>query len=177
MDIKQAQLLLKHENLTTILLEIEDLLDSLDLYVFDNWFEGEIYSGPEIRRYWVDVVLSYPYELMPDPDGAVRLQNNNINVYYDKTTRTKTVQKEIEDGNGTIKNAGKPKEEKETIWLVNMSIPRKFISELDDDDLQLVSDDTVDTDDISDARDQNVDDTDAFVDNQNSDELSDEEQF
>lgn len=168
MELKQAKLLLKHENLTNILVEIEDMLDSMDLYVFDNWFDGEIYYGPEVRRYWVDVTLMYPYEKMPDPDGAVRLRRNNIEVTYSKKKIKKTIQTDFKNGN-QIQPDHKPKTVEEEIWLIKLSIPRKFVSELDDDDLQIYSDDSVDKDSVSDARDQNVDDTDAFVDNMEND--------
>ena len=36
----------KSKTLLTILLEIEGMLDKLDMYVFENWIEGEVVDGP-----------------------------------------------------------------------------------------------------------------------------------
>lgn len=162
MDPKHAKRLHKHTNLTDILIQIEDFFDGLDLYVFANWFKGEIFKGPEIRRYWVDMVLSYPYEDMPDPQGAVRLQKHGAIVRYEKDLREISLDIDSPDDYREGQK-GKPKTTEEPIWLIYVSIPRKFIEELDDDDLELYDDD-VDTDDVSDARDENIDQDDAYQD-------------
>lgn len=162
MDPRHAKRLHKHTNLTDILIQIEDFFDGLDLYVFKNWFNGEIFKGPEIRRYWVDLTLLYPYEEMPDPQGAVRLQKHGADVYFEKELRETTL--DIDSSSDYRENRkGKPKVVEEPVWLVHISIPRKFIEELDDDDLELYDDD-VNTDDVSDARDENIDQEDAYQD-------------
>ena len=51
------QRLYDQDNLLDILIEFEAVLDSLDLYTFKKWFEGEVASGPWLRRYWVEVTL------------------------------------------------------------------------------------------------------------------------
>lgn len=162
MDPKHAKRLHKHTNLTDILIQIEDFFDGLDLYVFANWFEGEIFKGPEIRRYWVDITLLYEYEQMPDPQGAVRLQKHGADVYFEKELKEKALSIETQDDYRKGQK-GKPKIVDEPVWLVHISIPRKFIEELDDDDLELYDDD-VNAEDVSDARDENVDQEDAFKD-------------
>ena len=37
----------------TVLKDFERVLDDLDVYVYDNWEDGEIVSGPKISRHWV----------------------------------------------------------------------------------------------------------------------------
>ncbi len=37
----------------TVLKDFERVLDDLDIYVYDNWPEGEIVHGPKISRHWV----------------------------------------------------------------------------------------------------------------------------
>lgn len=162
MDPKHAKRLHKHTNLTDILIQIEDFFDGLDLYVFKNWFLGEIHKGPEIRRYWVDVTLLYEYENMPDPQGAVRLVKHGAKVHFEK--ELKEIALAIDSADDYRQNKkGKPKLAEKPVWLVNISIPRKFIEELDDDDLELYDDD-INTDDVSDARDENIDQEDAYQD-------------
>jgi len=172
MDPRHAKRLHKHSNLTDILIQIEDFLDGLDLYVFQNWIEGEVFEGPEIRRYWVDITLMYEYKQMPDPQGAVRLTKHGAKVYFEKSKKEVPVDIKSQDDYRPDR-PGKPKMREVEIWLVHISIPRKFISELDDDDLELFDDD-VNIDDVSDARDENIDQGDAYM-NGDSDEAADVE--
>lgn len=164
MESKHAKRLHKHANLTDILIQFEDFLDGLDLYVFKNWFEGEIHEGPEIRRYWVDVTLIYDYNKMPDPQGGIRLTKHGAKVRFEKGKREVAV--DIKDPSDYRPGRpGKPKMEIEEVWLIHISVPRKFISELDDDDLELFDDD-VNIEDVSDARDESIDEEDAYMDGQ-----------
>jgi hypothetical protein len=174
MDPKHEKRLHKHANLTDILIQFEDFLDNLDLYVFKNWFEGEIIKGPEIRRYWVEITLMYPYKQMPDPNGAVRLVKHGAKVLFTKDL--KEVSLDIDSSDDYDSNRrGKPKTVEEPIWLVNIKLPRKFIDELDDDDLELY-DDEIEQDDISDARDENIEDDEAIK-NQDAVQNPDEERI
>ena len=59
--------------LLDMLLEVEKVLDSCDLYAYANWKKGEVLEGPTLERHWVNVKLLYPYNDMPDPEGAKRL--------------------------------------------------------------------------------------------------------
>ncbi len=161
MDPRHAKRLHKHTNLTDILIQIEDFFDGLDLYVFANWFKGEIHKGPEIRRYWVDITLLYPYEDMPDPQGGIRLLKHGAKVAFRKELREKALEIESQE-DYRAERRGKPQIAEEPVWLVEVSIPRKFIEELDDDDLELIDDESVDTENVSDARDENIDQEDAY---------------
>jgi hypothetical protein len=149
-------------SLTDVLIQMEDFIDSLDIYVFKNWFEGEVVDGPEIRRYWVSMTLKYDYEQMPDPAGAERLIRHGVKVTYRRAKEETAV--EIESPDDYEPATRKPKMEQKDIWLLEVQIPRRFIEELDDSDLEIhVDDEIVDVEDVSDARDENIDDADAFV--------------
>jgi len=172
MDPRHAKRLHKHANLTDILIQIEDFFDGLDLYVFKNWFKGEIHKGPEIRRYWVDITLLYKYEDMPDPQGGVRLNKHGAKVHFTKELKEKALEIETQEDYRKDEK-GKPNIDEEPVWLVHVSIPRKFIEELDDDDLELYDDDSeVDTDNVSDARDENIDQEDAYQDDEEGEDLA-----
>jgi len=149
------------ESLTDVMIQMEDFMDSLDLYVFKNWFEGEIVQGPEIRRYWVSMTLKYEYEEMPDPAGAERLIRHGAKVEYRKA---KNEQPAEAKGPEDFTAANKPKMIQKDIWLVDVQIPRRFIEELDDSDLEMhVDDELVDVEDVSDARDEDIDQEAAFT--------------
>jgi len=156
------------DSLTDVLIQMEDFMDSLDLYVFKNWFEGEIVQGPDIRRYWVSMILKYPYEEMPDPAGAERLIKHGVKVIYRKGEEEAPVDVE---GPDDLLPSNKPRMETKKVWLVEIQIPRRFIEELDDSDLEMhVDDELVDVEDVSDARDENIDDAEAFTKDKDADE-------
>lgn len=148
-------------SLTDVLIQMEDFMDSLDIYVFKNWFEGEIVQGPDIRRYWVSMTLKYAYKEMPDPAGAERLLRHGVKVEYRKAKEEMPV--EVESPSDLEPN-NKPKMKKEVVWLITIQIPRRFIEELDDADLEMhVDDDSIDVEDVSDARDEDIDQEAAYT--------------
>lgn len=148
-------------SLTDVLIQMEDFMDSLDIYVFKNWFEGEIVQGPDIRRYWVSMTLLYPYEQMPDPAGAERMIKHGVKVIY---RRDEKEVPEEPDGPENFLSNNKPKMTKQKVWLVEVQIPRRFIEELDDSDLEMhVDDEIIDVEDVSDARDEDIDQEEAYV--------------
>ncbi len=117
------------DNLLDILIEFEAVLDSLDLYTFGNWFEGEIASGPWLRRYWVEVTLKYKHEEMPDPSGAMRLLKHGARVSYELTEETVPV--EVESQEDIDQQTQKVKTEEIKAWLIHVKIPRRFIEDME----------------------------------------------
>ena len=123
---------LNADNMQAVLIQFEDFLDSNHLYAYDNWFDGVVYDGPNIQRYWVDVTLKYPHKSMPDPKGGIRLYNLGATVSYKQSTEYVPIKVENPDDLDPL--TGKPKEEKRSIWLVNIRLPRKFIENAIDDE-------------------------------------------
>lgn len=117
------------DNLLDILIEFEAVLDSLDLYTFKNWFEGEIASGPWLRRYWIEVTLKYKHEEMPDPSGGLRLLKHGARVSYELAEETMPV--EIESPEDIDQQTQKAKTEEVKIWLIHVKIPRRFIEDME----------------------------------------------
>lgn len=154
----------RSDSLLDVLIQVEDVLDSMDMYAFKNWFEGEVVDGPHVSRYWVTVTLKYPYKKMPDPQGGMRLVFHGAKVFYQKAEEEKPI--EVKSPSD-VDEDGHPKMEKKKIWLVTLKIPRRFIDELDDSEIEAYDDElediNVDVDDVSDARDEGVeDDSDVF---------------
>lgn len=175
METKDVKRLHQHTSLTDILIQIEDFLDNLDMYVFRNWLEGEVFEGPNIKRYWVDLTLKYHYEDMPDPQGALRLLKHGVKVVYRKAEEEIPIPI-TNPGDYRPGEPGKPRMTTEKVWLIDISIPRKFIEELDDADLETFDDEEVNTDGVSDARDDNIDQDDMFKDNEEIDVDASEEE-
>ena len=149
-------------SLTDVLIQMEDFLDSLDLYVFKNWFEGEIVDGPNVSRYWVSMTLKYDYKDMPDPAGGIRLLKHGSKVRFrrgeeeDIETKSSYDQSEMQRIMAVQNLPGQPFRPDRTmpdrnsnnseypeqlpmkkIWLIDIQIPRQFIEDLEDDDLDL----------------------------------------
>ena len=72
-----------------ILKDFERVLDELDIYVYDNWEDGELAEGPNIDRHWVTCKFMWPRSKMPDPMGGKRLLDYDCKVNYQKTTLIK----------------------------------------------------------------------------------------
>ena len=51
--IKNVESIYESNTAFTILKDYERVLDSLDLYVYDNWDLGELAMGPDVQRHWV----------------------------------------------------------------------------------------------------------------------------
>src|SRR5882672_7844492 len=103
------------EYLLDVLLGAENVLDSLDVYVYRHWLEGEVIEGPIVRRHWVTFTLLYPYHKMPDPRAALRLLKHGVQVEFNSVKR---------------EQAGKPghleaEPAHDTDWLVKITIPRR----------------------------------------------------
>ncbi len=71
--IKNVQSLYSVGPTLGILKDFERVVDELDVYVFANWKDGELLSGPNDSRHFVTCSFMWPLEKMPDPAGGKRL--------------------------------------------------------------------------------------------------------
>lgn len=141
-------------HLLDVLVQMEDVLDSFDLYVFQNWIKGEVVEGPSVRRYWFDFTLRYPIDQMPDPKGAMRLIKHGIRINYDKAVV------ENEDGEEPKDENDKPRS---THWEIKISIPRRLISDMNSAELDFYDED-VEIEDVQDAQDSGMNDETGYTD-------------
>lgn len=161
LDFDQIQ---ESPTLLDILIQMEDILDSMDVYVFKNWLKGEIVEGPVVRRYWLDMSLLYPFDPkskdhgMPDPAAALRLLKHGVRVDYSRARY---------DDSGTD---AEPIEENEEIeegdpklaWLLRISIPRRLVVQMSSAQHDFY-DDEVDIDQVEDAKDIGLDDESGYT--------------
>ena len=155
---KNTAKLFQQSSLLDVLIEVEGFLDFLDLYVYPNWYLGQVVDGPRISRYWITVTLQYDFKKMPDPMGARVLHDVGVKVHYIKHTTMEPI--EIKTPADFRDNSKKPKLEPKKFWLVELKIPRKLIDDLNYNDLEDIDEDDVgadvDIEDVSDAADEGI---------------------
>ena len=137
----------------SILLDFERCLDDADLYAFKNWIDGEVVGGPYVKRYWVKVVLKYPYKKMPDPEGGLRLLKHGTKIHYDIKYQEQPI--EIKSPEDYQPGTKKAKMKKHKVWIITLLIPRRFVQNLDAEVMDIY-DDEVDVNTVDDAQGQNA---------------------
>ena len=137
------------------LLDFERVLDSLDLYAYENWQAGELIQGPTIEKYFVTCKFMWPYKKMPDPRGGMRLINYDCEVNYQKTTLEfpRQIQTPMDYEPGT-KVA---RMDTTQIWIVEIIMPKSLLNDVHEAAIDKESDD-IDTDELADAYEQGIDD-------------------
>lgn len=111
-----------------VLKDFERVLDEVDTYVYKNWFDGELASGPHIDRHWVTVRLFWPRHKMPDPMGGKRLLDYDCYVKYYKTHLIKP--RKIQEPGDMRPGTKKGKLDKEPIWIVEIQMPKSLIADI-----------------------------------------------
>jgi len=111
-----------------VLKDFERVLDELDLYVFENWEDGELASGPDISRHWVRCRFFWERDKMPDPMGGKRLLDYDCKVSYikDYIIKPRKIRKPDDVRPGTKKG----KLERHPIWVVEIKMPKKLIADI-----------------------------------------------
>ena len=123
--IKAVENVYDNDTAFTILKDFERVLDQLDLYVYDNWENGELVSGPEITRHFITCSFMWPREEMPDPMGGKRLTDYGCKVFFKKDVYIypRKVLKQDDFRPGTKKG----KLDQMPIWVVTIRMPKELI--------------------------------------------------
>ena len=141
------------------LLDFERVLDKLDLYVYENWNKGELIEGPNHTRYFVECSFMWPYKLMPNPLGGKRLLDYDITVTYQKSKLIRP----IRNLQGYPKNRANTGEQEDSeiktqesrIWIVNIKIPRKLMTNIERGYAEFAGE-KIDFEDIEEAENSNL---------------------
>lgn len=136
------------EDILDILIDVENYFDSNNLYAFANWIDGEVVGGPWVKRYWVKVMLKYPYKKMPNPDGGLRLLKHGTKIRYDIKYEERSV--DVKSPSDYQPGTKKPKIKKHKIWVITLLIPRRFVQNLDSEIMDTY-DDEVDVNTVDDS--------------------------
>ena len=111
-----------------ILKDFERVIDHLDLYVYENWKDGEIAEGPKIGRHWVTCSFFWPQDKMPDPMGGKRLLDYDCKVSYKKTHLI--VPRKIESPDDVRPGTKKGKLDRKPIWIVEIKMTKKLMADI-----------------------------------------------
>lgn len=111
-----------------ILKDYERVFDELDLYVFENWRDGELVSGPKVERHWVTCEFMWPKDKMPNPEAGKRLSEYGCGVKYKKDILVKP--RKIRTPDDIRPGTQKGKLDEHPIWIVEVSMPKKLMLEV-----------------------------------------------
>ena len=111
-----------------ILKDFERVLDELDVYVFQNWEDGELLSGPIDSRPFVTCSFMWPADKMPDPAGGKRLLDKGCKVTYQKDELLKP--REIKTPADYRPGTRKGKIDAHDIWVVEIKMPKELIGNM-----------------------------------------------
>jgi len=111
-----------------VLKDFERVIDELDIYVYKNWEDGELASGPKISRHFVTCTFMWPRNKMPDPMGGKRLLDYDCKVGYTKEYAIRP--RKIREPDDIRPGSKKGKLDREPIWLVQIKIPKKLIADI-----------------------------------------------
>jgi hypothetical protein len=117
----------KGDTILDTLLEFERTLDNAEVFAYKNWILGELVEGPEIKRYWYKTVWMYPYSMMPDPNGGLRLTKLGAKVNFRKGIFKKPV-KVTGPQDWRDPESKRAKMAEHEIWLVTIELPLKYIN-------------------------------------------------
>jgi hypothetical protein len=115
-------------NSLNILKDFERVIDELDTYVYDNWIEGELVSGPIESRYWVQCTFMWPKEQMPEPQGGKRLLDYGCKVQFAETKLAKV--RKIKKPDDIRPGTRKGKIDQDQVWMVRITMPKKLMTDI-----------------------------------------------
>lgn len=115
-----------NSNLST-LKDFERVLDEMDMYVYKNWRDGELASGPTVDRHWVTASFMWPKEQMPDPMAAKRLLDYGCKIKYETTQLIEP--RKISNPDDFRPGTRKGKLDRKPIWIVEIMMPKKLVED------------------------------------------------
>jgi hypothetical protein len=127
--IKNIENIYGSNNSLKMLKDFERVIDELDCYVYDNWIDGELVSGPNESRYWVSCTFMWPLEKMPDPKGGMRLIDYGCKVLFKETVRAQV--RKIKTPDDIRPGTRKGKIDTHPIWEVEIRMPKKLMTDID----------------------------------------------
>lgn len=126
--IKNLQTLSENNSAFKVLKDFERVLDSLDMYVFKNWKQGELVKGPIVDRHTVTCKFMWEEKEMPDPKGGMRLNDYGCKVYYAKEKIL--IPRKIKDPSDFRPGTKKGKIDAHPIWTVEITMPKKLMQDV-----------------------------------------------
>ena len=136
------------------LLDFERVLDESDLYAYRNWELRELVQGPTVKRYSVNCIFMWPYDLMPNPKGARRLVAIGCKVKFAKSKIEVPV--EVKDYEDYVPGTRYPKMAPKKVWFVYIEIPKELLDDIKEGSIDLAGQ-TIDLEELDNSYDEDLD--------------------
>lgn len=126
--IKNVETIYNNNSSLAVLKDFERVLDEMDIYVYKNWHDGELASGPKIDRHWVTCEFMWPHAKMPDPIAGKRLSGIGCKVKYIKSNIIEP--RKIRSPDDFRPGTKKGKLDTKPVWLVEIAMPKKVVFDI-----------------------------------------------
>lgn len=126
--IKNLQTLGENNSAFKVLKDFERVIDELNVYVFDNWLDGELIEGPHVNRYDVLCKFMWPRNKAPDPKGGKLLVDYGCKVVYKKENIL--LPRKIKDPGDFRPGTKKGKIDAHPVWIVEITMPKKLMQDV-----------------------------------------------
>ena len=126
--IKNVESIYSTNTSLSTLKDFERVLDEMNMYVYKNWEDGELASGPKVDRHWVTASFMWPREKMPDPMAAKRLLDYGCRVKYEKTHLLEP--RQVKDPDDFRPGTRKGKLDRRPVWLVEITMPKTLVEDI-----------------------------------------------
>lgn len=126
--IKNVNTIYTTNSALSVLKDFERVLDEMDMYVYENWQDGELVEGPAVERHWITTKFMWPKHKMPDPMAAKRLLDYGCKVTYQQShfVKPRKVKKPDDLRPGTKKG----KLDRHPVWIVEIAMPKKLVDDI-----------------------------------------------
>jgi hypothetical protein len=101
------------------------VFDRLDLYLYENWKNGELIKGPIVERHRVSCAFMWKLDQMPNPQGGTRLTENGCKVTFKKDQLLEP--RKIESYADYRPGTKKPRFDPTPIWIVEVVMPKPVL--------------------------------------------------
>ena len=122
--IRNIDELYENNSSLAVLKDFERVLDEMDMYVYENWEDGELAYGPKVDRHWITAGFMWEREKMPNPIAAKRLTELGCKVRYQKSHLLEP--RKIRTHEDIRPGTKKGHLDRKPIWIVEITMPKKI---------------------------------------------------
>jgi hypothetical protein len=122
--IRNIQELYENNSSLAVLKDFERVLDEMDMYVYENWEDGELAYGPKVDRHWITAGFMWDKDKMPNPVAAKRLTELGCKVTYQKSHLLEP--RKIRTHEDIRPGTKKGHLDRKPIWIVEITMPKKI---------------------------------------------------
>lgn len=122
--IRNIQDLYENNSSLAVLKDFERVLDEMDMYVYENWEDGELAYGPKVDRHWITAGFMWDEDKMPNPTAGQRLLDLGCKVKYQKSHLLEA--RPIRTHDDIRPGTKKGRLDRKPVWIVEIQMPKKL---------------------------------------------------